>query len=136
MFEWFEHTADLGIRVRAASLEVLFAEAAEALVATIVLAPELIEPKEAFSVRLKDDDLAYLLMDWLRELLYRFETSRQVFGTFTTQIRGSILEATAWGERLDPDRHGLNHEVKAITYHGLRLEKKEDTWLAEFIVDI
>ena len=30
MYETFEHTADLGLRIRAASLNALFAEAAEA----------------------------------------------------------------------------------------------------------
>ncbi len=46
------------------------------------------------------------------------------------------LEAAAWGEPMDPSRHELNHEVKAITYHGLKVEQTADGWLAEVIVDI
>ena len=41
------------------------------------------------------------------------------------------LSGTAWGEPLDPARHALDHEVKAITYHGLRVEQTADGWLAE-----
>ena len=46
------------------------------------------------------------------------------------------LTATAWGEELDRDRHVLSHEVKAITYHGLKVEQDADGWQAEIIVDI
>jgi SHS2 domain-containing protein len=46
------------------------------------------------------------------------------------------LSATARGEPWDPDRHELDHEVKAITYHGLKVEQEAGGWLAELIVDI
>jgi SHS2 domain-containing protein len=42
----------------------------------------------------------------------------------------------AWGEPLDRNRHALAHEVKAITYHRLKVEPTDDGWLAEVIVDI
>ena len=42
----------------------------------------------------------------------------------------------AYGEPYDPARHVLAHEVKAITYHELKVEKTADGWLAEVIVDI
>jgi SHS2 domain-containing protein len=46
------------------------------------------------------------------------------------------LTASAWGEAYDPKKHELGHEVKAITYHGLKVEHQDDGWLAEVIVDI
>jgi SHS2 domain-containing protein len=46
------------------------------------------------------------------------------------------LTASAWGEPLDRTRHNMEHEVKAITYHGLSVEKVGDEWIAEVIVDI
>jgi SHS2 domain-containing protein len=47
------------------------------------------------------------------------------------------LRATCRGEIMDPNRHVMDHEVKAITYHGLQLRREPDgTWLAEVIVDI
>ena len=51
-------------------------------------------------------------------------------------MRVDGLTARAWGEPLDRTRHDLQHEVKAITYHGLRVEPAPDGWLAEVIVDI
>ena len=52
------------------------------------------------------------------------------------QIGADGLQGSAWGEALDLQRHELSHEVKAITYHGLRVEATADGWLAEVIVDI
>jgi len=136
MHETFEHTADLGLRIRAPSLDQLFVEAAEALFSAIVENLDAVAPKQRVDVQLEGDDRALLLFDWLNELLYRFDTEHMVFGKFEVQINNGTMKASAWGEPLEPSRHSLGHEVKAITYHGLRVEKEENGWLAEVIVDI
>jgi len=59
-----------------------------------------------------------------------------VFRRFEVRVGADGLEGTAWGEPYDPGRHPLSHEVKAITYHGLRVEPADGGWLAEVIVDI
>ena len=136
MYETFEHTADLGLRVRAPDLNQLFVEAAQALFSAIVDNLEAVEPKQKVDVNLQGDDLGYLLFDWLNELLYRFDTEHLLFGRFKVHIENQKLKASAWGEPLDPKRHSFAHEVKAITYHGLKVEQQKDGWLAEVIVDI
>jgi SHS2 domain-containing protein len=59
-----------------------------------------------------------------------------VLAEFTVHLSEKGLSATARGEPLDAARHVLAHEVKAITYHGLKLERCGEQWLAEVIVDI
>src|SRR5438270_12777056 len=137
MYETFDHTADLGLRVRAADLDMLFAEAAEALTSALVEEPESVEPRREVSIQVAGTDRAYLLFDWLKELLYRFDAGHLLFRRFAVRVRDEGLDATAWGEPYDPDRHPLSHEVKAITYHGLRVDQEPNgDWLAEVIVDI
>jgi SHS2 domain-containing protein len=136
MYETFEHTADLGLRARAAELDTLFAEAGLALMSAIVDNVSAIEPREKIEVHLEGTDREYLLFDWLNELLYRFDTRHLVCCKFEVRMTDTGLDAVAWGESLDPERHGLGHEVKAITYHGLKVEQTADGWLAEVIVDI
>src|SRR5207245_8807256 len=131
-----EHTADLGLRIHAADLNQLFVEAAQALFSTIVDDLRTIELKQKIDVSLQGDDLGYLLFDWLNELLYRFDTEHLLFGKFDVRIENQNLHASAWGEPFDPSRHSLAHEVKAITYHSLKVEKEKDGWLTEVIVDI
>lgn len=136
MYETFEHTADLGLRVQAPDLDTLFAEAACALFSAVVEDLGTVEPRQKLEVNLSGDDRSYLLFDWLNELLYRFDTEHWLFGRFEVHIEENELKGTAWGEPLDRNRHALAHEVKAITYHGLRVEQTSKGWLAEVIVDI
>jgi SHS2 domain-containing protein len=136
MHELFEHTADLGLRVRAADLDTLFAEAAACLFSAIVEDPSAVRPAVAHTIEVPGEDREYLLFDWLRELLYRFDAQHMVYGRFDVTVRDDGLTATAHGEPLDPARHVLSHEVKAITYHELKVEQTSDGWLAEVIVDI
>ncbi len=136
MYETFDHTADLGLRVRAADLDTLFAEAALALTAALVEDPQAVRSERMAEITLAGDDREYLLFDWLKELLVRFETEHMLFGKFEVKVTANGITAKAWGEPLDRSRHELCHEVKAITYHGLRVEQTSDGWLAEVIVDI
>jgi SHS2 domain-containing protein len=59
-----------------------------------------------------------------------------LFSSFNVKVTDAGLTATARGEPYDPARHVLAHEVKAITYHELKVEQTADGWLAEVIVDI
>jgi SHS2 domain-containing protein len=136
MYETFEHTADLGLRVRAGDLDALFADAARGLFSMIV--PELasVRPVEKVAFKLDGDVPDLLLFDWLNELLYTYETRHLLLSRFEVRVSDRGLTATAAGEPIDRQRHALDHEVKAITYHGLRLEREGASWVAEVIVDI
>jgi SHS2 domain-containing protein len=136
MFETFDHTADLGLRVRAADLETLLAEAAAALFSAIVTDLASVQPRECREIRLPVDDREYLLFDWLKQLLFLFDAEHLLFGRFEAHLGAESFVGRAWGEPLDRERHVLEHEVKAITYHGLRVEPADGGWLAEVIVDI
>src|SRR5579884_2756030 len=128
MYEFFEHTADLGLRVHALDPDTPFAEAGRALFAAIVENPDAVEPRQSVTIELSGDDRSYLLFDWLNEWLFRFETEHLLFSRFDVQIHDNGLRGTAWGEPLDRSRHVLDHEVKAITYHHLRVEPSATGW--------
>jgi SHS2 domain-containing protein len=136
MFEVFEHTADIGLRVRGADRETVFADAAAGLFSLLVANPAAIDQVQAktFHVAGRDDD--YLLFDWLNELLFTFETERLLLTSFRVEFEEGGLRATCRGEPIDRRRHVMEHEVKAVTYHGLKLEQTADGWLAEVILDI
>jgi SHS2 domain-containing protein len=136
MYETFEHTADLGLRVRAANLPTLFSDAARGLFSMIVPDSDSVRPVEEASFSIEGTDSELLLFDWLNELLFTFETRRLLLVRFDVRLGDFGLRATAHGEAFDEERHQLDHEVKAITYHGLKLEKTGGEWLAEVIVDI
>src|SRR4051812_5827165 len=100
MYEMFEHTADLGLRARAADLDTLFAEAARALLAAFVDNPDTVRPTQPVAIEVEGDDREYLLFDWLKDLLCRFEVDHLLFSRFEVKVRPDGLTATAWGEPL------------------------------------
>jgi len=136
MYETFEHTADIGIRVRAADLNGLFEDAARGLFAVLVANPEAVRPVQELSFRIEAQRLDDLLHDWLAELLFAFDTRRVLLGEFRAEVLEDRVEALARGEPIDPQRHQLDMEIKAITYHELKVERDGDGWLAEVIVDL
>lgn len=137
-FELFDHTADVGVRVRAESLAELIRPAAEGLYATIGTL-EVDGNAAAQSRRLVFDgnDAAVLLRDLLNELLFIFERDHAC----ATQIdvrefsdRRVAVDATLVA--VDFERSSFAREVKAITYHALDIRQVEGGYEAEFIVDI
>jgi SHS2 domain-containing protein len=136
MHELFEHTADLGLRATAPDLDTLFAEMAACLVSAMVEEPASVQPAQEVQIEVQGTDRDYLLFDWLKELLLLFETDQVLFAAFDVKVSDDGVTATVRGERYDPARHVLAHEVKAITYHELKVEVAEGGWLAEVIVDI
>ncbi len=136
MYEIFEHTADLGLRIIAADLPSLFADAARGLTSVIVANIDEVRPVRELALSVDGTALDELLFDWLSEVLYTFESERLLLSEFDVQLTPSGLKATARGEPLDLERHALEHEIKAVTYHGLKVEQTPAGWLAEVIVDI
>jgi len=136
MHEHFDHTADLGLRARAADVPTLFSEMAHCLTAAMIDRAETIQPAERFRVEISGVDREFLLFDWLRALLRESEERRFLGCRFAVTLTAEGLFAEVWGEPADAARHQLSHEVKAVTYHGLKVERTADGWLAEAIVDI
>ena len=136
MYETFEHTADLGLRVRASELEQLFAEAARGLLNVLVANPAEVRPVQERGVVVEGSAADYLLFDWLTELLYLFDTEQLLLSEFDVTLDSAGLKAVCRGEPIDRARHDMDHEVKAITYHGLTVQQTDQGWLAEVIVDI
>jgi SHS2 domain-containing protein len=136
MYETFEHTADVGLRARAADLNTLFAEAAKAMFSVMAGNLDSVRPLEEISISLALDDYDALLRAWLAELLYAFHVRKLLFAEFSVTIDESGLQGIARGEPLDTARHALDVEIKAVTWHALKIQQLGDGWLAEVIVDI
>jgi SHS2 domain-containing protein len=135
---FFDHTADVGLRIESASLDGLFRLAAEGLFDAIVANREAVRGETVEPIQLAAPSLPELLATWLSELIFRAETQHTVYGRFDVQVEpeGPSLVARIAGEPIDRARHLLDHEVKAVTRHGLVLERRDGSWHAEVILDI
>ncbi len=140
MYEVIEHTADVGLRVVAGSVDELFAEAGRGLVTLMVPnAGQVAAPAVPdVAVELLGESVEALLVDWLSELVFIFETRQLVPRRFDVAVNEAALRlrAAVGGARLDRRRHRLGHEVKAVTYHQLSVRRGEQGWEARVIFDI
>lgn len=136
--ETFDHTADVGLRMRAADLDDLFRTAAEGLFDYVVANRDEVRPTGTEPLALAAESPAELLVAWLNELIFRLETRHRLYTRFDVQTTpdGRSLHATIAGEPIDRDRHWLDHEVKAVTHHGLSVAHRDGVWIAEVILDI
>lgn len=136
-YEFFDHTADIGVRVYGASLEELFRHAAAALYNALGKF-ELADHAAQRFVKLRADSLEDLLHDWLAELLYDLEAHHVFYEQIeVTEVKHAYLAATLRGGTIDFPRSQTNEEIKAVTYHQLHVEQVADgTWRATVIFDV
>ena len=137
MYETFEHTADVGLRIRAADLPELFAEAGRALFSIMVDNYDDVQPAETISLDVPAAGVEDLLFDWISELIFTFEMRHLLLCRFDVTLDDQAgLHADAAGQMLDEQRHRIGFEVKAVTYHELKVRETDDGYMAEVIVDI
>lgn len=134
-FEFFEHTADIGVRVTGATLPELFVNAARAMYAALGKLET--TGREQRRVELQAETVEDLLHDWLAELLVEVETRQILYDKFTVTVQSSRLEAELSGGTIDWGRSHPKEEIKAVTYHRLRVEQTPaGLWQATVIFDV
>jgi len=122
-FEIVNHTADVGIAAYGVDMKQAFANAAKGLFSLIT---ELDDIEEALhrDIEVTATDKESLLVEWLNELIYLFDTENIIFKRFDiTELNNRQLKARSYGEKVDCSRHKLKTGVKAATYHMLKVNK-------------
>jgi len=135
-FEIIEHTADIGIVAYGADIKQVFANAALGL---FTLMADLDNLKEGVKreIELSAEDVEVLLVQWLNELIYISEVEHVIFKRFEiNELSNTRLKATCFGEKIKAGQHRLKREIKAATYHMLKLTKENDRYQVRIIFDI
>ncbi|MCK6623398.1 MAG: archease [Calditrichaceae bacterium] len=140
MFKILSHTADIALDVRAANLESLFTEASRGW-KEMVFEDSETRPAKTRSVRLASPEAEDLLVQWLSELNYFLTVRQWVFHqTEQFSLHGAAgewtLDARISGERLDPQRHYIYFDIKAVTYHQLKIEQTGGEFRVQIVFDI
>jgi SHS2 domain-containing protein len=136
IYEPLSHTGDLGMLAYGRDLPDLFAHAAWAMF-DLMSDATTIRPQHTVTLSLSAVDLEDLLVRWLSALLYLYDTQRLLCCTFhVTLLEPTRLLATVSGETLDPDRHPIDTEIKAVTYHQIAVTQVHGRWQARVIFDL
>ena len=134
-------TADVAFEAWGATKEETFLAAADATLNTMVEDLGTVAPRECrvFSLVAESPDL--LLLELLQELVYHKDAGRLLLRVRDLRIEetgsGRVrLHAEAVGETIDPGRHALLADVKAVTLHRLVVERTPDGWRAVVVLDV
>ncbi len=135
-YEVMEHTADIGICIKAETLEQLFAVAACAMFDLMVDISK-VESSQRAEINLEAECLEELFVTWLNELVFRAEVSGMFFSRFEVDsVTEQSLKASVLGEPYNETIHVTGEHVKAATYHQLEISRTDGGWLAKVILDV
>ncbi len=133
--------ADVAFEADGATLEELFRSAAEALMGAQVEDLSKVAPAATKEIRLEAQDPERLLHDFLQELIFLKDAELLIFSEY--KITVSELEAGSWaleaackGEEIDPGKHAMLVDVKAVSWHRFSLQKTAAGWRAVAIIDV
>jgi len=132
----FDHPADLGLEARGDSLAELFEALGEGL-ADQICPRDTVRGEQTRHLEAEADDRESLLVEFLAALLRLFDLERFLVSSVRVErIDEASAAATVSGETYDPARHEIGAEVKAVTYHELKVAQEGDSWTARVIVDV
>jgi len=139
-FEILDISGDVGIRAYGHSCEEVFVNAGIGMY-SLITDIEKIDERQAIDMEAKGDSLEGLLVSYLNELIFQFDTygfigKRIEIMSLEFGVMSYGLKASVYGEEFDPDRHERRLLVKAATYHNIRVEKINDKWEIEVVFDI
>jgi SHS2 domain-containing protein len=133
-FEEISHTADVKIRVHAASLDSLFSDAFDALMHVLYGTDRC--GGHTKEVRIDSADIESLVADFLSEVLFIAEVEGLVFSHADIRIEGTNLTAILDGEPFDQKRHAGGTEVKGISYSGLSITRDTNGYMLDILFDV
>ncbi len=136
-YELINHTADIGIKVKAGSLPELFEKCALALF-DIITDLEKVRGLKKIEFQIEEESIEDLLIRFLNELLYYFGAKNFLGCEFKVELieEGKRMKAKIKGEKANPQIHSIKTEVKAATYHEFELKKIDSQYIAKIIFDI
>ncbi|HLO10501.1 MAG TPA: archease, partial [Desulfobacteria bacterium] len=133
-------TADVAFEACGATLEETFLAAADATLNVMVEEIGAVAPRELREISVAADSLDLLLFELLQELVYHKDAGRLLMRVRDLRIEesgsGFRLHADAIGETIDPERHSLLADVKAVTLYRLVVERIPDGWRAVVVLDV
>jgi SHS2 domain-containing protein len=132
--------ADVAFEAWGNTREELFIAAADALMNVMVADLALIHAIDEVEFRLENEALDMLLFNFLNELIFYKDVRQLLLRATSVTIGGTdsyfTLHAKAEGERLDPERHQLIVDVKAVTLHLFHVAEYVEGWRATVVLDI
>ncbi|MDX1441518.1 MAG: archease [Nitrosopumilaceae archaeon] len=136
-YKLLDHATDAFVEVRAKDLKEAFAVTADAVI-NLTLDKDRVEEKEQKQFSATGKDLRYLLFSWLEEITFVLITEGFAIKRIEFDIKkndGYTINATAFGEPLDFEKHNFKVEIKAPTFYEMKIEQNDGVFM-RFLLDL
>jgi SHS2 domain-containing protein len=135
-YEIIDHTADFGLHVYGCDERDLFSNAAMAMF-DMIADGDMGKGSKIFDVQVTGDDWPDLMVNWLRELLYLWAGKELLVKRIDiVSISAYEVKAKAFVDPYNAKRHIAKNEIKAVTYHQIRVSGGPSGWEAKIIFDV
>jgi SHS2 domain-containing protein len=130
------HHSELAVRISGSTQADLFANSAFALF-DVMTDMAAIDIKESIPLEVEGSDRDDLMVNWIRELLYLYQSSGYILKEFKiSEVKDTMVKAEVRGEKIDPDRHEVKQEITSVAAHKSRMEKTGNQWIAQVIFEL
>jgi SHS2 domain-containing protein len=137
-YKFIDHTADVMFEAFGKNLNEVFENAALATF-EVQCGLDNVDCNVKKKIKLSNDNVQDLLFDFLEELIFLKDAKYLIFKKFKVKILEKnkfFLEAIVGGEKINPEKHELKVDVKAVTLHHFELKKVKDEWKCKVLLDI
>ncbi|MBI5392016.1 archease [Candidatus Woesearchaeota archaeon] len=138
-YQFFPHTADLIFEAYGTTLEELFANAGLAT-EEVMVNLKTVTPTEKKAFKLQAESVEELLYHFLEELIFLKDTDSLLFSEFVFKVQflkqNYVLTGFGKGEIINPEKHDLGQDVKAVTKHLFEVKQQGMIWTAKVLLDI
>jgi len=132
--------ADVGFVAWGPSLDDCFRAAADATLATMLPHPETLARRARRTAHVEHTDLELALLNLLEEMVFHKDAHGLLLAADEVRVARQgetwTVDAVFSGESIDPARHDLANDVKAVTVHRLKVERTGDGWQATVVLDV
>ena len=136
-YKFLDHATDAFVEVTAKNLKEAFAVTADAVI-NLTLDQDKVEEKQQKEFSAKGKDLRYLLFSWLEEITFVLITDGFAIKRIEFEIlenEGYQINAIAFGEPLNLEKHNFKVEIKAPTFYEMKIEQKDGVFM-RFLLDL
>ena len=135
-YKLIDHTADFGMQVFGSDSQELFTNAALALF-DVITEMDVLKGRDSCNIKVSGEDWPDLMINWLRELLYLWNGKAMLIKSVQIlSLSENNISAKIYFDAYKPDRHIINTEIKAVTYHQIQVKGSPSGWEAQIIFDI
>ena len=132
--------SDVAFEARGSTLEEVLLSAWDAVLITMVENPESIKMESSRSISIIQNQPDLLLHDFLQKLIFFKDAESEILRVkaLTLMRANNLFELKALlsGEPIDPLRHEMSVDVKAVTFHRLAVVELESGWRATVVLDV